>query len=371
MVTASRVQLWMACLGSSVLPNVGRLHSASDRGTVIHRYLEDVARYGQAAALGNVPEEHRAECKRIDVTKVVEYAEDKAEPEQAFAWSPSLDRGRTLASTGRAYDDVGEDEIAGTADLVRALDGDSLGVVIDYKTGRHDVEEPSRNWQLRTLALAVGRARNLGEVRAEIWKLRDDGGWWVRSHTFDSFDLDATAAEIRQRLEQANAVKTGARKLQLVEGDHCEWCPSLTSCPAKTTLARSLVTVTKTMDNMDALSLEERGLAWDVIARVQQVIDKARRSLEELAQYEPIPLPDGRTLSLQEDSREYVVGEVVREVVAERYGADVAAKVCEVKVSSSKAALDRELGKAAKEVKEEIRRRGGVRVVRSTRLKAV
>jgi hypothetical protein len=369
MVTASRVQLWMACLGSSVLPNVGRLHSASDRGTVIHRYLEDVARYGQAAALGNVPEEHRAECKRIDVTKVVEYAEDKAEPEQAFAWSPSLDRGRTLASTGRAYDDVGEDEIAGTADLVRALDGDSLGVVIDYKTGRHDVEEPSRNWQLRTLALAVGRARNLGEVRAEIWKLRDDGGWWVRSHTFDAFDLDATAAEIRQRLEQAHAVKTGARKLQLVEGDHCEWCPSLTSCPAKTQLASALVKSLPAA--VEHMTPEERGNAWDVITRAQMVIDKIRRALEDLAQFEPIPLPDGRTLSLQEDMREYVVGEVVREVVAERYGADVAAKVCEVKVSSSKAAIDRELGKAAKEVKDEIRRRGGVRVVRSTRLKAV
>jgi hypothetical protein len=367
MVTASRVQLWMACLGSSVLPNVGRLHSASDRGTVIHRYLEDVVRYGQSAALGNVPEEHRAECKRIDVSGILAVARD-AEPEAAFAWSPSTDKGRKLSSTNRAYDDVSEDEIAGTADLV--VDAKPYRV-IDYKTGRHEVEAPERNWQLRTLAIAVARAYEVTEIAVEIWKLRDDGGWWVRSHTFDAFDLDATAAEIRARLEQANAVKTGARKLQLVEGDHCEWCPSLTSCPAKTTLARSLVTVTKSMDNMDALSLEERGLAWDVITRAQMVIDKIRRALEDLAQFEPIPLPDGRTLSLQEDTREYVVGEVVREVVAERYGADVAAKVCEVKVSSSKAALDRELGKAAKEVKDEIRRRGGVRVVRSTRLKAV
>jgi hypothetical protein len=365
MVTASRVQLWMACLGSSVLPNVERLHSASDRGTVIHRYLEDVVRYGQSAALGNVPEEHRAECKRIDVSGILAVARD-AEPEAAFAWSPSMDKGRKLSSTNRAYDDVSEDEIAGTADLV--VDAKPY-CVIDYKTGRHEVEAPERNWQLRTLALAVARAYEVTEIAVEIWKLRDDGGWWVRSHAFDGFDLDATAAEIRQRLEQAHAVKTGARKLQLVEGDHCEWCPSLTSCPAKTQLASALVKSLPAA--VEHMTPEERGNAWDVITRAQMVIDKIRRALEDLAQFEPIPLPDGRTLSLQEDMREYVVGEVVREVVAERYGADVAAKVCEVKVSSSKAAIDRELGKAAKEVKDEIRRRGGVRVVRSTRLKAV
>ena len=364
MPTASRMPLLMACLGSEVLPTVGRLHSASDRGTAIHRYLEEVVRYGRMAALGNVGDDHRAECERIDVTRIQELANEGAEPEQAFAWSPSTDRGRALASTGRSYSDVANDEIAGTADLV------CRDRVIDYKTGRYDVEPPEQNGQMKTLALSVARARGLESVIAEVWKLRDDGGWWVRSHTFDSFDLDAIAADIRQRLAQLDDVRAGRHRMQLVEGDHCQWCPSLTACPAKTALAKSLASVTKGIDDATALAPEERGLAWDVITRAQQVIDRARASLEELAKREPIPLPDGRTLALEESTREYVVGEVVRDVVRERYGDEVAAKVCEVKVSSSKAALDRELGKASREVKDEIRRRGGVKVVRSTRLKA-
>jgi hypothetical protein len=244
--------------------------------------------------------------------------------------------------------------------------------VIDYKAGYLDVPPPEKNWQMKTLGLYASRVFSADEVTVEVWKLRDDGQWTKLRHTFDAFDIDAIAAEERDRLWKLDAVRKGRIALQLVEGDHCatQYCPSLTFCPAKKELAQSMAMVAYGTGSPAIFTPEEQGIAWDMISRAQVVIDRVRASLEDIAAVTPIPLPDGRTLALTEETREYVVGAVVRDVVTERYGAEIAAKVCETKVSSSKAAISRELGKEAKGIMEEIRRRGGAKVSRSTRLKA-
>jgi hypothetical protein len=366
--SASRVPLVMVCDGPLALPTVGNVAAASDRGTVIHRYLEELVRYGKPAAFGNVPEEHADECGRID-TKEIEYLAADALPEHAMAWSPSKDTARSLGTKDRDYSGCVGDEIAGTTDLLveKGPLSDVLRV-IDYKTGRIDVPPPEDNWQMRTLAVMASRVCGVDRVQVEVWKLREDGGWWIKKHVFDSFDLDAFASEIRERLARPVTRET----MRLVEGEHCRYCPAITSCPAKTQLAARLIG-----GDFDAaakageLTPEMRGRAWDQLGRAQELLDRIRRALEDVARVEPFPLPDGRTVKLVEKEREYVVGVIAREVIASEFGPEVAAACCETKVSSSKAAIQRALGKQSKRVIERLRERGGMRVDRSSKIEAV
>jgi RecB family exonuclease len=337
------------CAGPFLLPRVERLSGAADRGTVIHKYLEDVARYGRDVALQGVPEEHAEECARIDTAAV------SGDPEVAIAWHSVTDTARVLTSEGRDYE-VREGEIAGRADLICV---DEHVRVIDYKTGHSEIEPVATNWQLRTLAVMVSRAYGCTTVDAEVWKLREDGGWFRDSARWDAFDLDGFADEIRRRLSRLRVVGELGGTPDLVTGDHCKWCPSVPYCPAQTALVSRLVGGDLSTE-IAALAPEQAGEAYSRLVQYEALLDRMRSAIELRASTEPLPLPDGKTLQAVEEKREFVNGAVAAKVLVEKYGEKVAAAACETKVVATKKSITQACGKDARAALAAIAERDGI-----------
>lgn len=148
--------------------------------------------------------------------------------EQAFAYRPSLDVGRSLgAIRGRAYPPTEPDEIAGTVDALLVDERARAALVIDWKTGDDragltaDAED---NLQLRGYALAVSRALALDEVTVAIVRI-GSRGVRVTRHTFDALDLGVAAEELRQTLARVPTA-------QPAPGLHCRRCRAVAVCPA-------------------------------------------------------------------------------------------------------------------------------------------
>jgi RecB family exonuclease len=352
LVTPSQMALAFKCAGPFLLPRVERLTGAADRGTVIHKYLE-LRALVDPHALELVPEEYRDECARVDCSGVAGL------PEIAIAWHPVSDTARVLTSEGRDYD-VRDGEIAGRADLIQ-IAGDHARVV-DYKTGHADIEPVTANWQLRTLAVMVSRAYGCTTVDAEVWKLREDGGWFRDSARWDAFDLDGFADEIRRRLSRLRVVSELGGTPDLVTGDHCRWCPSLTYCPAQTALVSQLAGGDlATLDReVAALAPEAAGVAYSRLVQYEALLDRVRSAIELRASMEPLPLPDGKMLQAVDEKRDFVNGSVAIKVLSEKYGEKVAAAACETKVVATKKSIQQACGKDAREALAAIAERDGI-----------
>lgn len=366
LVTPSQMALAFKCAGPFLLPRVERLSGAADRGTVIHKYLEDVVLYGRDTALQGVPDEHLEECKRIDTACV------SGVPEVAIAWHPVTDTARRLKSEGRDYD-VRDGEIAGRADLIYIDTETRRALVVDYKTGHVEVEPVATNWQLRTLAVMVSRAFGCTTVDAEVWKLRDDGGWFRDSARFDAFDLDGFADEIRRRLGKLRAVGDLGGTPDLVTGDHCKWCPSLPYCPAQTALVsrlgKGLQPGLTPETAVAAMTAEQAGSAYAELVQYEILLDRMRQAIETRAAAEPLPLPDGKTLAAVDEKREFVNGAVARAVLAEKFGPEIAAAACETKTVATKKSIQQACGKDARAALAAIAERDGITVKRYSKVR--
>ena len=128
---------------------------------------------------------------------------------------------------------------SGKADLV-VMDTDGRALVIDYKTGRRDVEEATGNLQLRALAVLLCIRYMVDVVTVAIVQPLAGSPSVCR---YETWDLDKAAAEIDEIMAKANA--TGQPRNP---GPWCQYCRAAGTdrCPES---QRNLVTVAATQAN--------------------------------------------------------------------------------------------------------------------------
>lgn len=341
-LTASGVPRAMLCPPSAVLPHIETTNAHAEAGTARHRYLERYLAIG-AAALDEVPEEHREDCASLPVAELPASQRGLWAAEVAFAYSVTTDEGEAVGiSIARAYP-VEEFRglgpiIFGTADVV-GLTHDEV-IVIDYK-GPHD--RADHTWQLKTLLVAACRAYNRPRGRAATISLRGEERPYWRWIELDEFALEEAAEALRELV----AVRIpGPPRYRI--GAHCDRCPAFAFCPAQARLAVALARGEEQDALATLLPLDEHTLpvAWEklraarkLLARIDDAchaaaIDMHRRGI-------PVRLSDGRRLGPVETSRESLDGLTTYHVLQQLHGQEIAEGA--VEFAASKASIDRSL----------------------------
>lgn len=346
MITFSTLNRLEVCPGSYHLPQVDTASEHASRGTARHAYLAALTHgVDPGAALEAVPEEHRAECDRIDLEGL---PLGRAEAEVAFALNPETGEARRLGrELGRRYE-ITDGEIAGTVDVLRPA------YVGDYK-GEHDdtPPPPADNLQLLAGAVAADVVMGWGEATVELIHLREDGSHWREAADLDAIALGAALLRIRDVVRKVRAASPD----RVTRSEHCRWCPAFAACPATLALARRLA------ESPEAVGEEARGLltvqaghALQLVRLARKVLDTVEAEVREFARVEgPIPLPGGKVYGPRQVER-IRTGPALR-LVRELFGED--AEDAARKVSTSKAAIERAVGRdGARTVLERLRERG-------------
>lgn len=324
LITASALDRVLQCPASAALPTVSTTSKAAERGSVVHEYLCRVIDGSTAEnALALVPDEHRARCSRIPLSRLLAKL-DHAKAEPAYALHAATGTASRLGyNIGRDYQ-VDDGHIAGSTD-VEALDGraDNYGrpVVIDWKTGQ-DVTPARDNAQIKFAAACAMQMCDEYEVEGRIVYLFDDGGIRVDSAVFTAIELDAFIDEVHTAHVQALAARDliAAGNVPNVKmGDHCRYCPAMASCPAHVGLARQLtVTVDDLKAKLATLSPQEAGDVYTRLKVIKRQVEVMDDGLKALARQSPIPLAQGKELRECSSERRKVDAEALARLAAER-----------------------------------------------------
>ena len=336
--TASRLQLATTCPASQVLPVVDAAWGAGDKGTERHAALAAVI----VGTEQNPPAEVVAWLDALNDDPATLAPLRGAAPELAYGYTPSTGVARLIGSNvGRNYN-AAPGELAGSADYV--LVADSAVTVVDLKTGMGDVPHPSRNAQLRFLALAAARWHGVETARVGILHAPDGRAPWWSWATVDAFELETIALELRTLAERIgyarNDVEKG-RTPRLTVGEHCTYCPARHGCPARVAMAQRLAGEPEkvVLDLKAMLTPESAALALARWQAATKALAEVGAALHAYASESPIALGDGRVWGPVTSEREVIDADKAWPVLVAKYGANTAREA--MSLDTSKAGLER------------------------------
>lgn len=298
--TGSSIGRAMECLGSVVLPHVRRKPGPSARrGTAIHSYIENARKLGKQQALAEVTDPQiRQLCGAIDLNHFPPYLESEVTYEydalNSTARSIKIDSPRDYPYNLHCY--------YGTADLVGVSEDGKTAIVIDIKTGKRMPTHAGHNWQLRFLASAACAAYGCTSAQVALAYVNEYGDVEFEWADFDSLDISDFQEELewldKALLRASEAVASGF-SIDLSVGDHCEWCPALTMCPAHMTALKSLhEDLSATIGMMDKLSDEDMGKLYDKYKANVEILEYINKTFRTMVQTGPVNLGDGNELRL-------------------------------------------------------------------------
>lgn len=386
--SASQLGRAMKCPISNVLPKVIEAPSeSSERGTAIHEYLADVVSgVSPAEAISRVPTTYQDACDNIDLERIPKL--ELLGCELSIAYDPFSRNGRVIGQRlVRDYRSCTGTEFPGTADRI-GIGTDGILVVDDFKTGFSEYAgEAFSSWQLRLLAVgAIAAFPSYRGDSVRVGHIHTEGSVRLDYAEFDAFEL----ASIRDDLERFAVWYQGIQQrlgnggensivssLSAVTGGHCQYCPSFNACPAKVGLLKCVISAPNIeVDNViSMLTAENAAAAYNRYKAVRQVMARMEAALRVYATERPIEVSPGVFYAPRDIVSEEVDGKVVAEVLEEKYGKEVAKNA--VTMDASKESIKRatksiaEKGKHASMVREvlaEVAARGGINVVRKTRV---
>jgi hypothetical protein len=336
--TASRLQLATACPASQVLPVVDTAWGAGDKGTERHAALANVI----VGTEQNPPAEVVAWLDALNDEPATLAPLRGAAPELAYGYTPATGVARLIGSNvGRAYN-AAPGEFVGSADYV--LVADNAVTVVDLKTGLGEVPHPSRNAQLRFLALAAARWHGVESARVGILHAPDGRAAWWSWATVDAFELEAIAVELRTLAERIgyarNDVERG-RTPRLTVGEHCTYCPARFGCPARVAMAQRLAGEPEkvVLDLKAMLTPESASLALARWQAATKALAEVGAALHAYASESPIALGDGRAWGPVTSEREVIDADKAWPVLVAKFGANAAREA--MSLDTSKAGIER------------------------------
>lgn len=380
--SASATDRVIACPASQALPHVDEESSWASLGTIGHLFLQLAATEGPDKALDGIDQEHRDECEMLSLEGLPLDA-TKWSHEKAFAYDVGQDTGRPLGAIGHREYEVSDDEVPGTSDVI-GVTPDAV-VITDYKLGHSRLPPAKESGQLKTLALAACRALDRDRAIVSYLRPRRDGSEpWTDRAELDAIDLDAHAFALTRAANQvleARAIVAEGGTPNTTLGRHCKYCPALRVCPANTHLLRQLAgdEALQELGTLTPANVEQAAHVYERIQTVRQVLNIVEGAVFAIGSREEIPLSNGEVISEVVTKRETLAGPVVRQVLQELYGADVADAGTEY--SASKTSVQRAIRPLAKErgetikkmsadVLELVRARGGATIKHSSKVRA-
>ena len=337
LTSGSAIERALHCTASMALPHADHTTIHTERGTVIHTFLEDVCVVGRETALECVPDDYREVCDALNLDGLD--VQLSLAPEVAIAYDVLTDSARELGrGEGRKYDDVGLNEIPCTLDVVgiREVPRGRRGLVIDWKTGWTTARNSRQVLQLDFGGLATARAYGCDVVEVQLVHVREDVRPWVQRRTLSGLEIDAFAAEVQQAhasaVELRKRLIDGAAVPSWKTGPWCEHCPSWQWCPAQMNLVRNLLSGDEFDQVLRTQPIPERTLAyvWDRIAEAKRTLARLTGIIRGAALAKPIKLgelPSGevRWLGLvMGEGNDKLDGDKAYAVLADQLGTEVA-----------------------------------------------
>lgn len=300
--SASKVALALRCTlpwHSSMMPwPREKKHEAAAKGDAVHGVADD-------HATGNAePTEYEGGRTAEEVVRVAfdELTQGAlAYEERPITYNPKTGKARMLPKPEkgkhRDYSLVQDGELVGTADLIVVRPGEVT--VLDYKTGRNARKKAARDtWQMRMLAVALAALLGAETVRVGLVHV-DDGDYWVDWATFDFFDLEGYADELRKMVE---AIESGSLDANM--GPHCGqfYCPIRTKCPAtKAALVRAEQRALVRLPVLKPIETDEEAASWHTgIKLLEEFVRSAKDEVHNYARRSPVELEPGLWLGAVE-----------------------------------------------------------------------
>lgn len=279
-ISGSALERVEACpVSGGALPSSGRTTEASLHGTENHAKVERGLVDGVA---------HRP------VVAEVLAGSSAYDAEVAFALDVEEGTARVLGvGLGRNYAGLRPGEIPLTTDLIVR----DRQEVWDWKS-RKRVTTPGDNLQLLAAGLACHLAFGWEEVKVGIGYL-DNGHTEVA--TLGALELVAAQRRIQTLVRRA---REATPETAPHTGPWCEYCPSMSWCPAQSRLALAVI---GELDGMSAAMAEwtpdQAGRAWEKLEQIEAIAERVRDALKMRARKESLPLSGGKRLVLVECER--------------------------------------------------------------------
>ncbi len=296
---ASSLERLIKCPASGALPQVDEESGEyAEAGTAGHRFLELINNGADPEdALEEIPNEYRAMCRRIDLSKIP-FQNEAAEV-------PLHYNSATRCGVGSGVTRAPEYSVTGTADRVQFTTADQRLVVTDWKFGRPEFTTPAKdNIQLRFYALAATLSASLvvGEVVVQLGFIdQETGRVHYDSHTVTSDELSALMNDIElslaHRMSTAKIMKGGVEP-SVTEGKHCHFCPARRACPAKVALIKQF-SAGLILRHHGEVTAEKTGEAWVKVQTIKKAIADFEKQISQWVRTNgDVPLPNGKTLGL-------------------------------------------------------------------------
>lgn len=329
--SASAMQRAFSCPESFALPKVETESSkAATRGTTVHEFLRRVLTgemtREEALALVSLDDHGRTACEMADLDALPR----GGHYEVAVAWNPETDKARILGyDIDRNYEAHGADretEVVGSFDILGDL-VDRRVFNFDFKTGRPQWGARD-SWQLRTGAVIWAMIRGADEALVGHLIVNDDVRW-------DLWEIDAIAladykAQLRDQMRKIRKLKRidDLASADVVEGEHCKYCPAFSRCPAKVGLVANISTMVRTGGPAAYLEPATAAVAWRTLDKYDDIAKRMRAEIEKAAAMSPIDLGDGYELKLAAgDDRDSITDPVKAILLLEQeIGTDAARK---------------------------------------------
>lgn len=352
LTSGSAVERAFQCEASVVLPRASFTSEYTQRGTMIHAFLESCAKVGRDAALVQIDEvADRDVCAEIDLSGL-DFALSLA-AEVAIAYDVETDKARELGrGAGRAYADVRASEIPCTLDIVgvRVLpDGVRRGLVIDWKTS-HKTRDASEVLQLDFGALAAARAYDLDVVEVQLIFVYEGFPPHVSRRVIQGFEIDAFAEELRDKHRRWSDLRRGIGVVKYHVGPWCDQCASREWCEAQTSLLRSVLAKDLFDGVLRSDPIPDAALAdaWRQIGAAQSILTLVKNKVLGVAGTRPILLgtdPDGSEHwigPVLTEGKDKIDGEAAYDVIARLHNDEVATAA--TRVTATKKDIDAAIG---------------------------
>lgn len=393
MISGSRTDSLLACPGPGIYAHVAedRADGLDKEGSATHAFIPRVAELlalgrdargdgvdltdARAAALEDIPPEHRARCESLDLEQLAPFLGAGFDRERGILYHPITGAAEWLPGGTRdeAYKAVPRDE-RGRA-LAFPVTPDALGVsgatlVLLELKGRRPDRERTRLQMLTQAVAARAAARGDwvvtdGGAVCFAAPLDDDGNPRFVRWDFSSNDLDTHALALYDAwhavLEGRRLVDAGGEPA-LHSGPWCPTCPARAHCPAWSGPRLRLAAE-------QALTFGDRGAAYVALGTLAAFAEQEREKIRAEAEVTPIPLPDGTELR-SEPKTKAIDPDVALAVVLEHFPANASVVLVShvVRTLSTEAVKDairavaprREIGRWAKRAMDLIRQAGGV-----------
>lgn len=322
----SRLPLLSKCLGSVVLRGFGNTGPKADMGSGIHAHMEDRARFGLETALARL-EQTMSEFDLDDKERDIAIARCRhftflppsgSIAEVALAWNTlggvvEIEGGKGVYAT---IEDVGG---PGTVDLIFSepnpltvqfdrprCDEDSVLWVCDYKSGSDVWVSPiETNWQLKSAAAKAAKWTGAKRVVPAIIYVGKGDGIWDIGEMWDAERIDFETKEVHSL--HSRIASATQDNVKLVEGAHCRYCPSVTSCPAKLS---SVAAITGS-DYQMQLDPESAKKLAETLPVVKDIVRRSEAALRAYVEENgAIDMGDGLEFGLVRKARDYLVPKI-------------------------------------------------------------